>query len=82
MTRAEWTIIARALGGIRIALESNWPPKGGYVSNAADAHDRKLIYFAQLEIIDRVSIILAATIDKLGGNFDLGRWMRLIRGGR
>jgi hypothetical protein len=81
MTRAEWLAIAEALRAQRAATASTWPPSGDYTPTADEAHDRKLIYFAQLDAIDRIATVLAALLDKLGGSFDVQRFLRIISSG-
>lgn len=80
MTRAEWLAIAEVIAAQRAASSSGWPPPDGYVVTAEEAHDRKLIYFAHLEAIDRIAVALAAVLDRLSGSFDVQRFMRIISG--
>lgn len=80
MTKAEWLTIAEALKTQRAATASSWPPPSTYAPTAEEAHDRKLIYFAQLEAIDRIATILAAVLDKLCGSFDVQRFLRIVGG--
>ncbi len=54
MTKAEWISIAETLGDLRKDLATHWKP-----STARDAHDRKLIHFAQLDAIDKAARALA-----------------------
>jgi hypothetical protein len=71
MTKSDWIAIAEAL---KLARESaGLPPDLG-----ADAHDRKLIYYATLQATDRISVLLAAVIKSHSTRFDEERFLRLI----
>lgn len=82
MKKSEWIAVAEALGHLRASIAASWPPKEGYAANALEIHDRKLIYFARLETIDRVATVLAAALDKFGTTFDYQRFLRIVVGER
>lgn len=69
--------IAEALHIVRAGMAAGWPP-GQADSDARSAHDRKLIYFASLEAVDRVAVVLATTIKARSPRFDQVRFLRLI----
>jgi hypothetical protein len=80
VTKSEWIAIAEVLAGLRAAVVESWPPKAGYMTNAPATHDRKLIHFAKLEVVDQFVTTMAAALDRLSSNFDLHHFMRLVRG--
>lgn len=82
MTRSEWIVIAKTLAAQRAAVAASWPPRDGFLTNALDVHDRKLIYLAQLEAFDRIATVMAATLDRLSSSFDRHHFLRLVVEGR
>lgn len=81
VTKSEWIAIAKVLGAQRASVQGSWPPTGGYMTNAPATHDRKLIYLAQLEALDKIATVMAATLDRLSSNFDRHHFLRLVAGG-
>jgi hypothetical protein len=77
MTRSEWEAIARALGAEREKVASSFPPKGGAFTNAADWHERKLIYGAQLAAVDAVTRVMCAVLKSRSSRFDTDRFLRM-----
>lgn len=78
MTRSQWNDLAKALGKARAEIVASWPPRGGYMLNAADTHDRKLIYFATLDGFDKAARVLCRVLGAISSRFDSARFMRLI----
>lgn len=72
MTRSDWTAIAEVLHVVRASIAS-CPP-----SEEQAIHDRKLIYYATLEAIDRVAVLLAAHIRERSSTFDELRFLRHV----
>jgi ABC-type transporter Mla MlaB component len=78
MKKSDWLAIAEVLNGLRAAVVSSWPPREGYMANALEAHDRKLVYLAQLEQVDKVALVLAATLDKRCASFNRHEFLRIV----
>lgn len=78
MTRQEWNELAKALSKVRAEISSSWPPRHGYMANAPDVHDRKLIYFATLDGFDKAARTVMLLLRSKSSRFDPERFMRLI----
>jgi hypothetical protein len=77
VTKSDWIALAEILHIIRHGASAGWPP-GRADKVASAAHDRKLIYFATLDTIDRISVMLAASIKARCPRFDGERFLRSI----
>jgi len=75
VTKADCMAIGEALGRLRATVVA-CAPSGD--DSAFAAHDRKLIYFAQLDAIDRVAMALASILDELCVRFDQIRFLRIV----
>lgn len=82
VTRQEWIAIAEVLAGLRASIVGMWPPPEGYNLHADVILHRKLVYLAQLEAIDKVTVMLAATMEGLSEKFERKRFLRIVRGTR
>lgn len=69
--------IAKAIGATRTSVEKSWPPCGGYRIDAGDVHDRKLIWYATLDGIDRAARVLARTLRAQSSRFDEAKFLAL-----
>jgi hypothetical protein len=78
MNRQGWNELARALNKARQEIAASWPPKGGYMVNAPDSHDRKLIYFAKLDGFDQATRAMCRVLRSRSSRFDPARFLRLI----
>jgi hypothetical protein len=67
--------IAEVLGELRTSLKASGPPRD---TNAAAAHDRKLIYFTQLETIDRIAIEIFQALKKKHTRLDRARFLGIV----
>lgn len=77
MNRQEWTEVARALAAVRAELVAKWPPKAGYMTNAVDVHDRKLIHFATIDGIDKSIRAVCRALKSRSSRFDAATFLRI-----
>ncbi len=75
MTNPDWTAIAERLRELRAAIVAGWPSLDGHPSAS---HDRKLIHFSKLEMLDRVVVEIAAAIASRTPRFDRRRFVRMV----
>jgi hypothetical protein len=87
MTRTVWMAIAEVLGGLRAGVVGTWPPRDDFASEAPEGlaraqmiHQRKVAYLSQLELLDKLATLLAATLDRLCSNFDRHHFLRIVSG--
>jgi hypothetical protein len=77
VTRSDWLAIAEAVHVVRKDAAVGWPP-GHADTDARAAHDRKLIHYATLDVIDRVAVALASAIRDRCSRFDERRFLRIV----
>jgi hypothetical protein len=86
VTKSEWIAIAKVLGTQRSAIEGAFnafrkkadrPAPTDVISPTA-VHDQKLIFLAELAAIDKVAVLMAATLDHLCPTFDRRYFFRLV----
>jgi hypothetical protein len=75
MTRCEWIAIAESLRALRSSVVRSFSAND---PDAGAAHDRKLIYFAQLEAVDRAALEVAAVIKLHACRFEHQRFLRIV----
>lgn len=80
MRRRGWTEIAEAMGRYRREVVESWPPFGGYRTDAADVHDRKLIRGAKLAAIDEAARRVCRALKRSSSRFDGKIFMRIVSG--
>lgn len=77
MNRVEWTQIAQSISQERAKFAKSWPPKDGYMADARDVHDRKLMYYATLDGFDRATRALCHALRSRSSRFDGERFLRI-----
>lgn len=78
MIRAEWTSVADALRELRVGLEASAPTESDVHVDAYQI--RKLIYLAQLDMLERVTSALSHTLKRRGSRFSEDRFRQIILG--
>lgn len=77
VTQADWIAVAEALHVMRRGAASGWPPGEADASEIC-VHDRKLIYYATLETIDRAAAVIAINLKARSTRFDARRFLQLV----
>ncbi len=76
MTKPDWVAIAEKLRQLRAVIVAGYPSATD--GHATVAHDRKLIHFSKLELIDQVVMEIAAVIASRSPRFDRRRFVRMV----